>query len=178
MSSGSISVVISLSLGTFLALLLPDNPLTRSRLASSFAEVMSSVIPSIDHVAAMSGFPEATRFFFSVMWLLLPLQVVLLTATKGLVDVPKMLENLAKVTTSRLMANLAFLFLFVGILVVALFLMGGDQSDASGGMTHEIAYRLMSNSRFWMGLLGSAYLLVVAFALSAVVKWVGYQVSK
>jgi hypothetical protein len=39
-------------------------------------------------------------------------------------------------------------------------------------MVHELAYRLMSTSRLWMGLLGSAYLLVTAFALATLFAWI------
>jgi hypothetical protein len=118
----------------------------------------------------MSDFPQATRLYFSIAWCAVPLQVLFLLLLPGFVDPEKMIDSLlrTKRVSSRVMAQVTLLFVFLSMLFVAVFLMGGDEADTVGWMPHEIAYRLMSSSRLWMGILGSAFLLGVAFSFAVV----------
>src|SRR5437879_3280883 len=63
---------ISLALLSALALLLPDDAISRYALLRDYATLCRTFIPGIDRLARVSSFPEVTTVVVSVMWTLVP----------------------------------------------------------------------------------------------------------
>jgi hypothetical protein len=60
-----------------IALLTPKDVLTNSAFLASFAQAVASLVPSINEWAAVSNYPEVTRLFFAVSWVVAPAQGLL-----------------------------------------------------------------------------------------------------
>src|SRR5256885_10331032 len=63
---------ISLALLSALALLLPDDAISRYALLRDYTTLCRTFIPGIDRLARVSSFPEVTTVVVSVMWTLVP----------------------------------------------------------------------------------------------------------
>ena len=171
-----IIVALSLFLGLVMATALPVNVLSSVPILQDFTDLFASIIPSIDHVTTMSNFPEVTRLFFSVMWLFVPLQIAALLYVGRFIDVEVILRKFRgnKTASSNFMSHVALLFLVSMGIFSPMFLIGGDIHNTQGHMPHEVANRLISSSRFWLGLLGSGLLLAVAFCTALLISWFAY----
>lgn len=60
------------ALGVVIALVTPDDILSRSSLLRGYAEWFANIFPYISRAAAHSAFPEVTLFFHAVMWSIAP----------------------------------------------------------------------------------------------------------
>ncbi len=106
----------------------------------------------------------------------MPLQIAALLYVGGLIDVEVILRKFRenKTASSNFMSHVALLFLVSVGIFSPVFLIGGDINDIQGHMPHEVANRLISSSRFWLGLLGSGLLLTVAFFTALLISWTAY----
>lgn len=59
-------------LGIIIALITPDDILSRSILLRDYAEWFADIFPYMNRAAARSAFPEVTLFFHAVMWTIAP----------------------------------------------------------------------------------------------------------
>lgn len=64
-------------LGIILALLTPTKILSMLPPLKGLTSFMTSIVPSIDRVTAVSSFPEVTKLYFSLMWIALPAATVI-----------------------------------------------------------------------------------------------------
>jgi hypothetical protein len=83
------------------------------------------------------------------------------------------LAGVRRIVPSPFMAHLATLLLMMSLILVPL-LIAGDvelRGGTGGWMVHEVAYRAMSTSRIWLGILGSALVSVAAIAAYFLIEW-------
>lgn len=168
-----IILFVSLVFGIVLAMSLPSDVLTRTPSLRVFTDWMA-VIPSIGYLQQMSSFPEVTRLFFSVMWVLVPIQALALLRVQGLINIEKSLLSIQRMVSSRFMAHVSLVLVLLLLIVFPIVLLGEGGQDDGGWMVHEIGHRLMSSSRFWLGALGSGLLAAMAAAICIFLMWVVY----
>ena len=164
--NGTLIFVAFLSIGVVLAMATPPKILSLMPGIRPFTDFMGALIPSIERLAAWSKYPDVTRFFFSVMWATVPIQVLLLIRARGLFR-PRIDVFRAKrfLTTAGVLSGV-----FV-LTPVAIFLIGGAPEENQGMLIHEVANRLMQGSRVWLGLLGSAIVIGVSLNIVIFVVW-------
>lgn len=169
-------VIISVLIGLLLATLAPRDVLSRFEYLKSYITIMTSIVPSIDDLAVHSVFPEVTSFFFGVMWLLVPIQAIVLYLIGGGLKIENVLVGLRRIVSSTPAAHAALLLLFLSLVFVPLLIMGQGQEPSKGWLVHEVAMRAMSGSRVALGFLGSLLLAVVAVAIALLMQWVRFVV--
>jgi hypothetical protein len=176
MSRTDTVVITSVLIGLLLATLTPRDVLTRFEYLKSYTTAMTSIVPSIDDLAVHSAFPEVTSFFFGVMWMLVPIQAIVLYLIGGGLKIEKVLAGLRRIVSSTPAAHAALLLLFLSLVFVPLLILGQGQEPSEGWLVHEVAMRAMSGSRVALGLLGSLLLAVVAVAIALLMQWVKFVV--
>lgn len=132
------------ALGVVVALITPDDILSRSSLLRGFAEWFSSILPYMNRAAIRSAFPEVTLFFHAVMWSIAPiwLGILFLTPAAKIISFRKQRER----RWLLLFGYPLFLWLLVFVPHYLMF--------TSVNMTRVEA--IMSYSRFGLGFTGTA----------------------
>lgn len=158
-------IVLWVLIGVVVVFSLPFDGFAKYSMLAGYVDTVAFVVPAIAHLSAMSSFPQVTKTFMSIMWTLIPVCSFLIYMDARLKGV---ILNYVFKSASTNMHVRAFLVLtpMTVILFVGIFLMGGDVSDTVGAMPHEAAYRAMSNSRLWLGVLGGLYTFGIALAIT------------
>jgi hypothetical protein len=145
-----------------LAFLVPGDVLSAHPAANEFSQIMSSWIPMIERASGLSPLPQVVRFYFAVMWALMPLWIGVLFA------VPE--ERMSPI--GRMRQGKYFLALFVPTFVPAvvhfwiIFPLPPLLSDAP-----RLASAMLS-SRSGLALLGIIGPGGIAIAIFGTVMWV------
>jgi hypothetical protein len=152
-------------IGLVSSLATPATSLDRVATLRTFAEFMGSLVPSIDHLAGLSAFPQVTRLSLSILWASTPLQVIVLVWTPGSIfSVEHIRKKLLPIT-------LLYLSFVPAVIAFALFLLGADV-DLAGRGVYTRTIRVMSNSRIALGLLGPGIVLAVSVCVASMVLWI------
>lgn len=132
------------ALGVVIALVTPDDILSRSSLLRGYAEWFANIFPYISRAAAHSAFPEVTVFFHAVMWSIAPIWLGILFLTPA-----------AKIISFKKQRERRWLLLFVYPLFLWLLIFVPHYlMFTSVNMTRVEA--IMSYSRFGLGFAGTA----------------------
>lgn len=143
-------------LGLLVAVFVPVNVFTTYTHAKAYYEYVKYFLPMIERHAQFSDFPNVARLYFSVVWPLLPLQIIMVciryirccenqVVARFISDVARL-----KITNSislplKVWAPFAFVALLVGG-IWALFYLGKDPSFCQG---------CVNTNRFGMALIHS-----------------------
>lgn len=132
------------ALAVIIALITPDDILSRSSLLRGYAEWFAHIFPYMGRAAIRSAFPEVTLFFHAVMWSIAPLWlgILFLAPANKIISFKKQ----AKRRWLLLFGYPLFLWLLI---FVPHFLMFTSES-----LTR--VETIMSHSRFGLGFAGTA----------------------
>lgn len=83
------------ALGVVIALVTPDDILSRSSLLRMYTEWFGGIFPYMSRAAAYSAFPEVTLFFHAVMWTIAPvwLGALFLLPANKIVSLKKQMDR-------------------------------------------------------------------------------------
>ena len=154
-------------LSVALALLLPESRDQYPALFQSFCKVMSSSIHSIDQFVAVSRFPVVTQVFLSIEWGLVPLLALVIWHQPELLT-PNA-RTMKKWSTWKLLLGLSVVACF-GVIYPMVIELRPD--SLRGNMLNEWALRSVSESRLWLGLLGSIIIFSVAYWACLIISYV------
>lgn len=147
-------------LGIIIALITPDDILSRSILLRDYAEWFADIFPYMNRAAARSAFPEVTLFFHAVMWTIAPVWLgvwLLIKPDAGLYE---------KQRKHRWFLFFWILIFLLVIIYVPFFLM-----FTSPDLTR--VEKIMSFSRFGLGISGTVlYAGGFVFYLRSVITWI------
>ncbi len=131
-------------LGIIVALVTPDDILSRSILLRDYTEWFADIFPYMNRAAARSAFPEVTLFFHAVMWTIAPVWL----GMSFMMPADKMISFKKQKERRWLLLFLYPLFLWL-LIFVPHFLM-----FTSENLTR--VETIMSYSRFGLGFSGTA----------------------
>ena len=151
--------------GVLLALVIPNTVLSSWTAFRSFTNFMISAVPSIDHVASISRFPDATRLFLAIMWATVPIQVMVFVLKPG------GSFSVSHIKNKLLPITLLYLSLVPAIVLFAVFIFGSDFDSAGRGF-YTRTMNIISNSRIALGIVSSILILSVSFFISSMILWI------
>jgi len=156
---------ISLALLSALALLLPDDAISRYALLRDYTTLCRTFIPGIDRLARVSSFPEVTTVVVSVMWTLVPfLTAIYFLRTR----IP--IEFWQRVRRNRFYFAFSIIVVVVSIgLIVVIY--DVEPNDLEGGLLNERILYGVSTSRLGLGLVAGLFLSAIAPLLCMVLMW-------
>jgi hypothetical protein len=159
------AVGVCMVLLVLVAVIAPQDVITRNRFLHNYVALSSSVIPGIQRLAAVSSFPQVTRLVVSLMWTFVPIftAVYLLTL--------RMPES-AWANFRQKPFFLTFGMVVMGISVV-LFAVLADftPEDLKGGLLNETVLNALSTSRMGLGLIAGFFSAGIAAMIYAVLIW-------
>lgn len=132
------------ALGVIVALVAPDDILSRSSFLKNYTRWFSDIFPYMNRAAAHSAFPEVTLFFHAVMWSIVPIWL------GALYLIPSSKMVAIKTQTDRRWTLLIGYPLFLWLLIYVSHFMMFTSSELTR------VEMVMSYSRFGLGLCGTA----------------------
>lgn len=132
------------ALGIVIALVTPEDILSRSSLLRGYAEGFASLFPYMSRAAVRSAFPEVTLFFHAAMWTIAPvwLGILFMMPIEKIISFKKQMER----RWLLLFGYPLFLWLLIFVPHVLMF--------TAENLTR--VETIMSYSRFGLGLAGTA----------------------
>lgn len=158
--------VLFVGLSLLLALFLPDQD-AYPGFMNGLADVVERAVPSVRSFELVSSFPIATKMFLAAEWALVPILIAIIFLWPEIVQPNQ--KTLAKSSDLKMLALLAAA---VALFVVYPAVIQVTPEDLSGGMLHERALRSVSESRVWMGLIGSTVIFSVAYFSALVLSYI------
>ena len=131
-------------LGIIIALITPDDILSRSILLRDYAEGFADIFPYMNRAAARSAFPEVTLFFHAVMWTIAPVWLGILF----------MMPNDKIIPFKNQMERRWLLLFWYPLFLWLLIFVGHFLMFTSPDLTR--IEKIMSFSRFGLGFSGTA----------------------
>jgi hypothetical protein len=129
--------VLPLILGAIVAFFTSENVFAEYPIATNYFSFVSHWMPLIENHAQYSAFPNATRLYLSIVWVLLPLQVIATTRwlhaqNNDELFIKKFQSNDIKALglTPKQFAPLLIILLY--LVVPSFFLLGKDPSFCKG----------------------------------------------
>lgn len=170
--SGDMLAKIFLSLivaAPILAYALPENGLSRWPIAAAFTDLVARYVPSIDKFTAVSQFPQVTRLFLAVLWGMVSpaFLIACLMTTPQTNHLRRMQAPEWAVWTAPLAAVAMFwVVLFMPFVEVT------SRAELPCGPTpFEEGLCLLSDSRLWLGLFCTLYVLAADISAVAMILW-------
>ena len=154
-----------LCISPLLAYLLPERPFTLWTWTAVFADFAARLVPGIDQLTRVSEMPQVTRLYMSIAWLVFgPIWFGILLKFAPVTEMA--VVNMMRVTKARwwyyiVLCPIVAPFLFLSIWAAPFIT---PETFANSDMA------VMSQSRFWLGVIGSASVLFAAGALFLFVK--------
>lgn len=163
-----LTAIVVLVFGVILAHAIPDSILKDYPVLRNFTDVMVKVIPVIEQLVHISHFSDVTLFFSAAMWSLVPVLIGILLFVPGMRRPETYLVEYGK--TKKWQLALA-----VPALAGVLFWMthGELPSNMEKSLIGPI-FLLISESRFWMGIFGTAMVFAAAGWVIFLVIWLRY----
>lgn len=159
-------LVVTIGTNITLAITLPDDILQRVAAVGKFSEFMMGIIPSIQSYVTFSKFPQITELILAIQWVLVPIYVVFFLAWAKPNE--KYLGRLGWKVYVLLFGSVWLAWMPMSLQV--------DQwvLDPAKRKIHNIAYRAVSESEFWLGLLSAMVCHEVAMVLACFLLLVSY----
>ena len=159
------STAVSMILLAALALLVPQDVISRHGLLQSYTAVCRGVIPGIERLAAVSSFPQVTILVVSVMWTLVPVSTgVYLFRMHG---AGQFVEQFRK---KLFFGTFCACVVALSIVLLAV-LYDITPGDLEGRLINENVLHAVSTSRMGLGLVAGFFLSGVALLLFMVLLW-------
>jgi len=156
---------VAMLLLVFVALVVPQDVVTRNRFLHDYVALSSTVIPGIQRLAAVSSFPEVTRLVFSLMWTLVP---VFTAAYFFKVQVPEIFFT--RYREKPFFLTFATVVMAISIVLLAV-LFEITPEDLKGGLINESVLRAVSTSRMGLGLIAGFFSAGIAMMVFVVLAW-------
>lgn len=162
------AVGVSMLLLVFVAVIVPQDVMTRNRFLHDYVALSSSAIPGIERLAVVSSFPEVTRLVVSLMWTFVPV----LTAVYLLkLRIPES----AWANFRQRPFFLTFGMVVIAISAVFLAVLSDlTPEDLKGGLLNETVLHAISTSRMGLGLIAGFFSAGIAAMLYMVLIWLLY----
>jgi len=159
--------VVYVCCSTALALALPNDVLARYEWARYASYAVAVLIPSIKQYAALSRFPEVTALYLAVSWISV---IVLVAALWRALDF-SLERAVAKAGPGNMSAfTLGPIVLLAGFVFVLFDAPSKQEMTSTDTGLQLIVARMVSESRFALGLLGGWIFLAVAIMIVVSVK--------
>jgi hypothetical protein len=147
------------------ALLAPEDVISRYPLLQTYTAACRAVIPGIDRLARVSSFPEVTRLVVSMMWtavLILAVMYVLKLKVPG--------DGWEQYSGRRPYLTLTIIVMALSVVSVAV-LYEIEPEDLRGGMLNERVLRGLSTSRLGLGMITGFFASGMALLLWVLLRW-------
>ncbi len=128
----------------------PTNVLSRSHVLTSYVEIVTQLVPTIANRAALSSFPEITKLVLSVLWTIVPFQIVYTCVFLNF-------WTIETVKARPVFFVSAILLLLLPLTLYSMFFYDPMPSDLNGSMTSDLVLRQMSTSPTWLAIWGSLF---------------------
>jgi hypothetical protein len=181
MKKHAIDLVIQawLIFGVVVSMAIPGNILIAHPVANWLSTELSSIlgrVGSIERLAAVSAFPQVTRFFFTIMWISLPIQTLTLYLAHMWSFDPERYRGTKRQELSILGAFL------VGIAGIFILGFGSKITVESEVREHGEVTGIIDSfvvqmhlSRFWLGVVGQFCFVAIAYATGRALFLVGHH---
>jgi hypothetical protein len=158
-------VLGSAALHTLVALVVPDSlPMPPSNVLARYLAWLSSVVPSIPALMAVSQFPATTRIVLCMLWTSAPVICIALLLSRS-IDF-----NMMHLRQRRYQYPLLLLVGLSIVIVLAIF-QGFDGSTAGKSTMGELAIQMMSTSRVLLGIISGLMAFFIGAYFALVVEW-------
>ncbi len=155
--------------GPILAYTLPENVLSRWPIAAAFADFVARYVPSIDKFTAISQFPQVTRLFLALLWgVIAPAFLVACLMTTPQAN---HLRRMQAPEWAVWTAPLAAVAMFWVVLFMPFVEVTSRAGLPCGPTPFEEGICLLSDSRLWMGLFCTLYVLAADISVVAMILW-------
>jgi hypothetical protein len=159
------SIGLSMLLLALVAVIVPQDVITRNRFLHDYVAVSGIVIPSVEKLAAVSSFPEVTRLVVSLMWTLVPVFTALYLVK---VQVPEIFS--VRYREKPFFLTFATVVMAMSIVLLAV-LFDITPEDLKGGLLNESVLRAVSTSRMGLGFIAGFFSAAIAMMLFVVLVW-------
>jgi hypothetical protein len=156
---------VALLLLVLVAVIVPQDVITRNRFLQDYVAVSGAVVPGIERLAAVSSFPEVTRLVVSLMWTLVP---VFAAVYFPKVQVPEIF--FARYREKPFLLAFATVVMAMSIVLLAV-LFEITPEDLKGGLINESVLRAVSTSRIGLGLIAGFFSAGIAMMIYVVLLW-------
>lgn len=165
-----IIAIAILVFGVVLAFVIPDSILKDYPQLRYFTDVMVEIVPSIEQLARVSRFPEVTLVFSAMIWPLFPIFFGIFLFVPGMLRTKDYIVEHAR-KKKWIFALAVPVFIAMVYWLTHMEVKPGDLEKATMGGT---ILRAVSESRFWMGLLGTSAVIAAAQVLVIAVTWLRF----
>jgi hypothetical protein len=156
---------VSMLLLVLVAVIVPQDVITRNRFLHDYVAVSGTVVPGIERLAAVSSFPEVTRLVVSLMWTLVPVFTALYFVK---VQVPEIF--FARYREKPFFLTFATVVMAISIALLAV-LFDITPEDLKGGLINESVLRAVSTSRIGLGLIAGFFSAAITMMVFLVLVW-------
>jgi hypothetical protein len=159
------AVGVAMLLLVSVAVIVPQDVITRNPFLQGYVAVSSSVIPGIERLAAVSSFPEVTRLVVSLMWTFVPI----FTAVYFLrLRMPE--GAWANFRQRPFFLTFGLVVMAISVVLLAV-LHDIAPEDLKGGRISRSVLRAMSTSRVGLGLIAGFFSAGIAAMIYVVLIW-------
>lgn len=148
------------------SLLTPEAAFSRQSVLGLIADGIALGIPSINHLAKVSRFPELTKGIWGLAWLFVPLQVFVAVRSPVFLHYTD-----AEVRRRIWISPVAAVILLSAIVYVTVRFWPITNTDLDGYRLHRQALGWSSESRLGLGVLAGFVCTGVAIFVAAFLKW-------
>lgn len=162
---------IATLIGTvILALLLPDDILSASPSLRSFADAVANCVPSINHYARWSKFPDVTKTLLALAWAAIPM--IFFVSVFDFLTAPVKSENFTKYKGKKLLFVIFALYIFIPVLIYfSAVHMGKTAPGPEDSSFSGVISRAMGTSRLALGFMSAVLANGYGILLASIVAW-------
>lgn len=159
----------AIAVSTLVTFLLPDTPISRWPWTAVPADFAARYVPAIRKLAAISKFPELTRLYLSLQWLVVTPVLVLAAVLSE--EQPDRLRNLGVPGYFLWIAPL--IGVVMGWTLIALPFLPPESRILYECEAHPVnqAICVMSESRLWLGFFGVLISIMFTLVVAALLRW-------
>ncbi|WP_116811366.1 hypothetical protein [Steroidobacter cummioxidans] len=165
--AAGLMLILFVAVSTVLSLVLPDSGESYPPAMTMLADFVAAAVPSIDGFAAVSAFPVATKMFLAVQWLLVPAIAVLISRYPSLVQPnQRTLRRFSRFKVCLLLMAVGALFVIYPATMIV------QPEDLANRVGRARMLARVSESRLWMGLIGSSVIFSAAYWIALLNSYV------
>jgi hypothetical protein len=158
-------IAVGMLLLVVVAVSVTRDVLTQYRFLHDYVGLCRTLIPGIERLAAVSSFPEVTRFVVSAMWTLVP---VFFAVCVWKVRVPETFAE--KFRQRRFFLTFSVVVVAIGIVSYAV-LFDVEPRHLEGALLNDLVLHIVSTSRIGLGLIAGFLSAGIAMLLYMLLTW-------